>query len=405
VKKMQDAVVVGGGPAGSFFAFELAKRGYEVKVFEEHKEIGRPAHCAGHLSIKSLSNLGLYPLPKGVVENTFSAANFYSPSGDKFSVNLSKPVTCAVNRTLFDQHLFEMAKTAGVKFQLDTRVEGLLIENSFVKGVKVKQSHSEITQVPSRLVADGEGISSTLVKQAGLQPLRGTDLVLAVEAEVENVKGVDDHAVEVYLGKNYAPGFYAWLIPRLDGTAKVGLATKKGNPKAFLQELMRKHPVASKQLKNAKVTRSEFHAITLGGAIPKVYTNGFLAVGDCASQVKPTTGGGVIFSVTCAIIAAEVASKALKENNLSTNALKPYQKRFSKKIGFDMDVMLKARRTLNTFSDKKIDRAVQFANRVGLDKALRDVDEIDFQGRTLLTMLRKPAAYGALAYLIGLFLS
>jgi digeranylgeranylglycerophospholipid reductase len=405
VKNMQDAVVVGGGPAGSFFALELAKRGFEVTVFEEHKEIGRPSHCAGHLSIKSLTNLGLYPLPKSIVENTFSAANFYSPNGAKFSVNLSKSVTCAVNRTLFDQHLFEKAKTAGAKFQLDTRVEELLIENRFVKGVKIKQAHSEITQVPSRLVVDGEGISSTLVKQAGLQPLRGTDLVLAVEAEVENVREVDDHAVEVYLGEDYAPGFYAWLIPRLDGTAKVGLATQKGNPKAFLQEFMRKHPVASKQLKNAKVTRSEFHAITLGGSIPKVYSNGFLAVGDCASQVKPTTGGGVIFSVTCAIIAAEVASKALKENNLSEDTLKPYQKQFNKKIGFDMDVMLKARHALNTFSDKKIDRAVQFANKIGLDKALCDVEEIDFQGRTLLTMLRKPAVYTALAYLIGLYLS
>ncbi len=402
---MQDAVVVGGGPAGSFFAFELAKRGFEVIVFEEHKEIGRPAHCAGHLSIKSLKNLGLYPLPKGIVENTFSGANFYSPNGAKFSVNLSKPVTCAVNRTLFDQHLYEKAKTAGANFQLDTRVEELLFENSFVKGVKAKSAYSQILRVPSRLVADGEGISSTLVKQAGLQPLRGSDLVLAVEAEVENVKEVDEHSVEVYLGEDYAPGFYAWLIPRLDGTAKVGLATKKGNPKAFLQEFISKHPVASKQLENAKVTRSEFHAITLGGAIPKVYTNGFLAIGDCASQVKPTTGGGVIFSITCAIIAAEVASKALKENNLSANPLEPYQKQFSKKIGFDMEVMRKARRALNTFSDKKIDRAVQFANKLGLDDAFRNIDEIDFQGQTLLTMLRKPAAYAALAYLVGLYFS
>jgi digeranylgeranylglycerophospholipid reductase len=252
---------------------------------------------------------------------------------------------------------------------------------------------------------DGEGISSTLVKQEGLQPLRGNDLILAVEAEVENVKEVDDHAVEVYLGKDYAPGFYAWLIPRLNGTAKIGLATQNGNPKTFLDGFMRKHPIASKQLKNAKVTQHAFHAITLGGAIPKVYTNGFLAVGDCASQVKPTTGGGVVFSVTCAIIAAEVASKALKADNLSANALKPYQKRFRDMMGFDIEVMLKARHALNTFSDNKIDSATKFADRFGLTNALQNVEEIDFQGRTLLSVLGKPAAYATLAYLIGLYLS
>ena len=40
-------------------------------------------------------------------------------------------------------------------------------------------------------------------------------MVYAVEAEVEDVQDVEAHAVEVYLGKSYAPGFYGWLIPRL----------------------------------------------------------------------------------------------------------------------------------------------------------------------------------------------
>ena len=110
------------------------------------------------------------------------------------------------------------------------------------------------------------------------------------------------------MGKAYAPGFYGWLIPKPDGTAKLGLATNKGNPRDLLQKLMAKHPVASKQLGKAKITQISYHAITLGGPIEKTYANGFLAVGDCASQVKPTTGGGVIFGLTCAKIAAETAS-------------------------------------------------------------------------------------------------
>ena len=82
---------------------------------------------------------------------------------------------------------------------------------------------------------DAEGISSRLLRQAGLRRLKPEGLVYAVEAEVENVQDVELDAVEVYFGKNYAPGFYGWLIPRLDGTAKLGLATNKGNPRDFLQ--------------------------------------------------------------------------------------------------------------------------------------------------------------------------
>ena len=396
--------MVGGGPAGSFFAFELAKRGADVAIFEEHPKVGLPSHCAGHLSIRSLRSLGLYPLPGGIVENTFSAANFYSPKGTKFSVHLTKPVTCAVNRALFDGYLAEKAQVAGAKLHLDRRVKTLFIEEGFVKGVNVERSSGEEERVLAKVVVDCEGISSRLLRQAGLQALEGNGLVYAVEAEVENVEGVEEHAVEVYVGKDFAPGFYCWLIPRLDGSAKVGLATRRGNPKEFLERLMRKHPVASKQFRNAKVKHMAFHTITLGGPIAKAYGNGFLAVGDCASQVKPTTGGGVVFSLTCAAIAAEAAANAIERNDLSADALQVYQKRFMETLGFDVDVMLKARHAINSFSDEKIDHVLRFADKVGFGKALCDVDEIDFQGRTLLNMMRKPAAYATMAYLLVMYL-
>jgi geranylgeranyl reductase family protein len=401
LKTVRDAIVIGGGPAGSFSAYELAKRGLDVAVFEEHSTIGLPSHCAGHLSIRSLRGLGLFPLPQGVLENTFSAANFYSPNGTKFSVHLSQPVTCAVNRARFDQLLAEKAQRAGAEFHLDTRVESLALRDGFVEGVSLTKTRE---QVSARLVVDAEGVSSRLLRQAGLQALNGKELAYAVEAEVEGVCDVEEHAVEVYVGKDFAPNFYGWLIPRPDGTAKVGLATCRGNPKQYFERLQRKHPIASRQLKTAKIKSMAYHAITLGGPLPRAYTNGFLAVGDCASQVKPTTGGGVIFSLTCAKIAAQVAQEALQKGDPSAEALQPYQKRLDAALGFDVSVMKRARKAVYTFSDAKLDRAFGFVQRVGLGKALRDIDEIDFQGRMFFSMLTKPAAYASLAYLLTLSL-
>lgn len=402
---MQDAVVVGGGPAGSCTAWELAKRGLEVAVFEEHASVGIPSHCAGHLSIRSLRNLGLYPLPEGIVENVFSGANFYSPKGTKFDVHLKNQVTCAVNRELFDKYLKEKAEGAGAQYHLNTRIQSLQLQNGCVKGVNVAKTGKAEEQIAAKVVLDAEGISSRLLRQTGALGLNREGLVYAVEAEVDGVKDVEEHAVEVYLGNQYAPGFYAWLIPRRDGTAKVGLGAKRGNPKELLQKFMHKHPVASKQLHMAKVLRMSFHAITLGGPIAKAYSNGFIAVGDCASQVKPTTGGGVVFSLTCARIAAEVAAEAIKRGDCSAEFLQLYQTRCEDKLAFDVRVMLKARRFLDSLSDEKLDGALRFSKKVGLDKALSDVDEIDFQGRTLLTILKKPSTYGALAYFFMLYLS
>lgn len=401
----EDAIVVGGGPVGSYAALNLAKLGVKATVFEEHSMIGLPSHCAGHISIRSLKSMGLYPLPQGIVENTFCAANFHSPMGTKFSLHLSCPVTVALNRARFDQFLVKKAEATGANLVLNSRVQSLLMEDGYVKGVNVKQADGAEEKVYSKVVLDAEGVSSRLLRQAGLKALKPSGLVYAVEAEIENVQNVEHDAVEVYFGRTYAPGFYGWLIPKTDGSAKVGLATNHGDPREYLKRLMFKHPVASKQLGKAKITQVGYHAITLGGPIPKAYANGFLAIGDCASQVKPTTGGGVIFGLTCAKTAAEVASQALKQGDVSSGFLQVYQKQCDNLLSFDFRVMLRLRRFLDSLSDEKLDEMLRICGKLGVDRALRDVDEIDFQGKMLLTAIRKPSMVAALAYFGLLYLS
>jgi flavin-dependent dehydrogenase len=324
--------------------------------------------------------------------------------GTAFSVRLKRPVTCAINRELFDKHLAERAQTAGAKYRLGSRVHSILINDGLVGGVNVAQANG-VEIVESKVVIDAEGISSRLLKETGLVGLNRRRAVYAVEAELENVKNLPRDAVEVFLGNEYAPGFYAWIIPRRDGTAKVGLAAKKGIPKELLQKLMLKHPVASKKLAQARILKIAYHPITLGGPIPKSYADGFIAVGDVASQVKPTTGGGVIFGLACAQIAAETTSEAIRKNDASSVILQQYQKRCNERLGFDFKVMLRMRQFLDSLSDERIDQTLQVCKQLRLDEALTDVEEIDFQGKLLLKLLGKPAAVAALAYFLLLYLS
>jgi flavin-dependent dehydrogenase len=230
-------------------------------------------------------------------------------------------------------------------------------------------------------------------------------LVNAVQAEVENVKGTEVDMVEVFLGKDYAPGFYAWLIPKDNGKAKIGLAAKSGNPKELLQKLMLKHPIASQKLGQARILQMVFHPITLGGPISKAYVNGLLVVGDAASQVKPTTGGGVIFGLTAARIAAEVAWKALRDSDSSSEFLSEYQKLCKESFDSDVRVMLRMRKALDAMSDKKLDDIIGFCTKLGLDKTLQKVKDIDFQGQSFLRALRSPRMLGALGYFFYVYLT
>jgi digeranylgeranylglycerophospholipid reductase len=279
------------------------------------------------------------------------------------------------------------------------------VTDGSVKGVNIRHTDGSEVKVYSKIVLDAEGVSSRLLRQAGLQGLKNSGLVYAVEAEVDTAQDVELDTVEVYFGKAYAPGFYGWLIPRPDGSAKVGLATKYGDPREYLKRLMFKHPVASKQLSKSNITKVGYHAITLGGPINKSYADGFLAVGDCASQVKPTTGGGVIFGLKAAKAASEVAHQALASDDVSSNVLQMYQKRCDDLLKFDFLVMLRIRRFLDSLSDQRFDEMLRVCGKLGVDKALRDVDEIDFQGKMLLTAVRKPSMLAALTYFGLLYLS
>ena len=393
-----DIAVVGGGPCGSFSAFTAARLGAEVSVFEEHREIGVPKHCAGHLSIAGLKRLGI-SLPHGIIENEFKGAIFHSPSGKKFVIRRASPVTCVVNRELFDKYISNLAMKSGVRYFLESRVKSFLFDSGFVAGVSFRKGRVE-KSLASSVVIDAEGCSSTLLKGTGLQTLDGSMVVNAIQAEVDRVDEVDLDMVEVYLGRKYAPGFFAWIIPKRNASAKVGLAARTGNPREYLHRFMKKHPVASKKLRRSNVTNLSVHPIPLGGPIPKTYSNGLLVVGDAASQVKPTTGGGVIVGLSCSRIAGEVACEAVKKNDFSEDLLSRYQSRWKELIGFDLAMMRQTRKLLNRLIDRKINKIIDLCGKLGVDNVLEEAGDLDFQGRSLIRMIKHPTALIVMLYFI-----
>jgi len=394
VTKKADVIVVGGGPCGSFSALTAAKLGVDVIVCEEHREIGVPSHCPGHVSLSGLKRLGLN-LPEEVVENKIKGAVFFSPSGHEFRVEFASPVICVLNRALFDRFLANLAEDAGVRYHLGTRVESLLLESGGVRGVSVK---GEILE--SSVVIDSEGCSSLLLKRASLPTLDKSMVVKGVEGEVDKVEDVNHDTVEVYFGQKYAPGLFAWIIPRPDGSAKVGLATKTGNPKTCLQSFVSHNPKARDKLRRSRFVSVSYHPLSLGGPLAKTYHNGLLVVGDAASQVKPTTGGGVVMGLTCAKIAGETAHQAVLNDDSSENFLSQYQQRWHKAIGFDMAVMRQIRLMLNRLPDRKLDKIIALCSQLRLNEDLKCIREIDFQGKGIMPIFKSPAAWTVALYSI-----
>jgi geranylgeranyl reductase family protein len=383
-----DTVVVGAGPTGSFSASYAAKLGAQVSIYEEHTESGTPPHCTGHISLAGLKQLDLR-LPKKVFENEIKSAIFYSPSNCKFPVRFSIPVTCVINRTQFDQYLRDKAVEAGVQILYNRRVTSLLIKRNRVLGIEVK-TPKKTEKIRSQVVINAEGVSSTLLKHANLPSLNSQRTVNGIEAEVDRINDSEIDSVEVFLTRVFAPGLYAWIVPRKDGTAKIGLGTERGHPLECLQKFISHNPIARHRLKGSHITQLVYHPIPLGGPISQTVHKGLLIVGDAASHVKPTTGGGIIMGLMAAKIAGKVAASAIQEKSPDTQHLLSYERLWKKKIGFDMTIMKHLRRLLNSLSDRKLDQLITISRQLKLDESLKEAKNIDFQGSSLIRLIRHP---------------
>ncbi len=379
-------IVVGAGPCGSFTALTIAREHVPVLVLEEHEEIGVPSHCAGHVGIKGLSRIGL-DIPTNLIQNRIRGARFYSPLCHELVLDHGSPVTYVLDRPKFDIWIAEQATQYGATYHLRSRVRSLALER---EQTKLVVDSNDMRELSCNLVIDAEGYPAALLRSASLERTQSSKIVNGVSAEVENLTNVEDELVELYFGKEYAPGFFAWIIPKGDGSAKVGLGAKGRDPISLLHKFISQHPVAQKKLRNSRILNVTAHPIPLGGPSSKTYANGLLEVGDAASQVKPTTGGGIVTGMLCSQIAGQVATQAWKRSNYTAEFLSRYQFQWRKRIWKEFRVMTRIRTYLDRLSDGQMNNLFELAVKTKIMNDLRDLDDIDFQGSSLLGLAKQP---------------
>ena len=108
----------------------------------------------------------------------------------------------------------------------------------------------------------------------------------------------------------------------------------------------------------------------------------------------------MIVGLSCSKIAGEVAYEAVKNNDFSETFLCRYQSRWKELIGFDLTVMRQIRKLLNRLSDDKVNKIVDLCAKFGVDDVLEEVGDLDFQGRSLIPMIKHPTTLVTMLYFI-----
>jgi len=384
-----DIAIVGCGVSGATAALAAAENGAKVSIFEEHSRVGEPSHCSGHVGIMAFRKFSP-EIPSRIIENQIKGAVLHSPSGDQLTLCRSQPVTWVLNRAEFDQYLASLATDKGAELHLNSRVEGFT--RSSDGGFELRIGGRARADISCRLMIDAGGCGAPISKYATPPMPSRRMLVNSAQVNVEGLTDVDEDLVEVYFGQRYAPGFFGWIIPRRDGSAKVGIAAGgRVNVHRCLERFVKKHPIVSSKLHRARfLTKPMYHPIPVDGAKQRTYADGILMVGDAASQVKPTTGGGIVFSLICGKIAGKTASDAVVLGDNSATNLRSYERSWRALLGFDLTAMSWLRKLLYRLPDQRLDKIFSTFRELRVDDILNRTADIDFQGKTLLSLGRDP---------------
>ncbi len=359
---MYDVLIVGSGPSGCQLAYQLSSQGHSTVVLEEHDRIGDPACCTGIIGRECFD---AFSIPSSLAQFQANSATFFPPTGKPLRLFKDTTQAYIVHRPTLDRALAQRAQGVGAEFLTNSPVNDLIPEDG---GVRV-QSRDSGLEWQARAVVLAGGASSALPQKLGMG--RIDDLATGAQAEVE-VNGLKE--VEVYFGQGVAPGFFAWLVPTTPGNGLAGLITRH-RPGQFMQDfldrLFRDGKIASPHVEIS------FGRIPLKPR-PRTWGPRVMVVGDAAGQVKPTTGGGIYYSLLGARTAATVLDRALVTDDFSPGLFAGYEREWKNQLGREIQVGRWARRFYEKLSDTQVDRLFRFVKSADIPQAMLDREDFSF---------------------------
>jgi geranylgeranyl reductase family protein len=391
-----DVVIVGGGPAGLIAAKEIARKGCKVCVVEEHPEIGYPVKCSGLYSVSGLAALDL-KLDESVISSTIKGGRFYSPGGRELLAYSNVERARVVEKKLFDKFLAKEAARAGAEFKLKTKVTAVKING----GVLVKTDGIDGSgELSSELIIGADGIRSNVARWMGLKMPK--KIVAAAQVEVDSIEMEKDIA-EVYLGREYAPNFYAWILPK-ENVYEVGVGVRepRAGVREYLRRFMEQHPVASKKIKSKSILEFNMGGFSVEVARDTVAER-TLIVGDAAGQTKASTGGGVITGGIAARIAGKACVKALEEESFSKEFLKEnYEDEWKREIGFELEIHAALRNMLDSLSDAQLEELFYIAIQENISELMIKYQDTDRPSHFVKELLKNERMLSAMQRFLDL---
>jgi digeranylgeranylglycerophospholipid reductase len=371
-----DVFVVGAGPAGSYVATTLARAGFEVVLAEKRSQVGVPVRCGE--AAGSFAELAHFlPLADEWIAGPIDGARLFGPGGTCV-VRRMPGIGTQLHRDKFDQALARQAVEAGADLRLGLRVTRI---GPFASGQRVVEAvdderGGERIAFRARLVVGCDGVESFVGQWLGLRkPFAIRDVHAAVQYLLDGVPAGDRY-IDLYAGHDVAPGGYAWVFPKNDGTANVGLGihvqARDARPaREWLDAFVRARFPKSRVLGVVGGSVSGAHSLK------SMVADGAALVGEAGHTNNPFSGGGIMNALESAEEAGDELGAALRADDLVATRLQRYAERWHRRCGRTNDLFYRLRKLYFTMDDAEIDWAVESLHRVVGET---ESDSVDYTG-------------------------
>jgi digeranylgeranylglycerophospholipid reductase len=376
-----DVLVVGAGPAGSSASRAAAEAGAHTIFIDKKEEIGVPVQCGEGIGTYLFPFLP-FKIPKEQVIWKLDEISFRV---DGITIGRTGRLwsTYMVNRKDFDKWLAKNAENAGAKLLANTELISLEVKSDYtVTKATVKTPDGE-RQIKPRVVIAADGVDSTVLKLLGFKIDKKTTCGKALSFEMKNLSLSKPNSFQVFLG-DFAPGGYAYILPKSATTANVGAGTivPQKKVKSCYEEFLELSPV-KKQLRNGEEIGEKSGWAPIRYTTDKWVYGNVLLVGDAANQnFKPFVEG-----ILPAIICGDIAGKTASDFVHGRDSLSKYPNRVRDKLGtffLESDQLIPLLYELGTSSDIK-----EHLLRLGLFANIVSVKQIEKLKNENCTAIKK----------------
>jgi digeranylgeranylglycerophospholipid reductase len=367
-----DVLIIGAGPAGLLAANTLVDAKAQSRVGAGPLRIGlldkrdpwrEPVACAEAVHAAGLKRL-VPNMEADWVREPVDGVIFVSPDGTRVAFD-SPGSGYLIDRARMHKRLAEWAQAKGVHCHFRSRVTAV---SEFRDGMRIVTVDGQNPlSIKARVIIDASGPGAGFGKG---EPLVQGDLDVepAVFALIRGPKYPVNY-IQLFFGRNYAPGGYAWLFPRDAQVANVGLVVGKAFAKEFSARKLLQEFIA-KEYPGAEIECFHGGAIPCGwNAAPLAHEN-LIKAGDAANMVHPLSRAGILEAMLGGKLAAETAISILDKT--SEEEKRPfyqlYQKVWEKAYGSNHGRVHRAKAAFNAISDQTYDKAAHALAKVPKDK-------------------------------------